>query len=289
MFKTVPIELSRLSPIEQIRLKNGHITSAHSFLSCYIWQHDLKLSMYAEPDVYVVRTQLYGENSWYFPCGEKKAVERLIRTLAEEKNLSLHYLREQDVEFMQTTFAGKFKIERTPEDDEYLYDRKQQIEQSGKKFHATRRYLNRIKEEHVLTCEWIDIDNIDRARRISDAWQRDAVVSTGVKSEAAANCILNEWSEIDNVQGLIVSVDGEDYSLIIGYPLSDDMFDICITRQKGLISGLGIYTKCIFIEKIDKSYILFNGEEDLGIAGLRTMKNQMRPIDKILMYKATLL
>ncbi len=289
MFKTAPIELSMMPQVEDIRRKYGHITSAHSFLSCYIWQHDLRLSMYIEDNMYAVKTELYGENSWFFPCGDEGACERFISSVSESKDLCLHYLRLQDVEYLKARFATRFDIKSTPEDDEYLYDRKQQIEQSGKKFHATRRYLNRIKQEHDLSYEWVTQDNIHLARQISDAWQRDAVVSTGIKSEIAANCILNEWSQLHNVQGMIVKVDGEDYSLIMGYPLSEDMFDICITRQKGLISGLPIYTKCKFIEMLDGQYILFNGEEDLGIEGLRTMKNQMRPIDKILMHKATLI
>lgn len=74
-------------------------------------------------------------------------------------------------------------------------------------------------------------------------------------------------------------------SVTAGYPLSEEIFDLSLSKQSRRLSGLSVYSRHALIRSLPEEYQLLNGEEDLGIAGLRQMKELMRPVSMIKMYE----
>ena len=68
------IDLTQRAQVEQLRLTYGHELSAHAFLSLYLWQKPLGLSLYVEEEMYSVKISKLGNNTWFFPCGSETAV-----------------------------------------------------------------------------------------------------------------------------------------------------------------------------------------------------------------------
>ena len=55
--------------IEQIRTEYGHTASSHAFVSLYLWQKCMNLSLLCEKDFFAVKCGGDSENMWFCPCG----------------------------------------------------------------------------------------------------------------------------------------------------------------------------------------------------------------------------
>ena len=84
----------------------------------------------------------------------------------------------------------------------------------------------------------------------------------------------------------LVFVDEEPYAIAAGFPLSDNCFDMSLAKQVDTLSGLTTYAKYALYNILPRQFDTVDTEEDLIISGLRTMKQQMGPIGKILMFGA---
>ena len=126
-----PIQLEDRPIIDEIRAKTGHTLSAHAFTSLYLWQNALKLSVCLEGDAFFIRFLLRGENAWFYPCGSEEAQIRFLQMGLECQDFSLHYVRQEDMDFIQKQFPDRFRFEEAWGDSEYICDRMAQIEMQG--------------------------------------------------------------------------------------------------------------------------------------------------------------
>lgn len=97
--------------------------------------------------------------------------------------------------------------------------------------------------------------------------------------------LLQNWEALE-CSGILVKIDGKTVAAIAGYELAHDRYDYVFSKTEGQIQGIADYTKHAFAELLNDKYNILNIEEDLGLQGLRTMKQLMRPSGKEKMYKA---
>ena len=93
--------------IEKIREIFGHEMSSHAFASVYLWQKEMDLSVFLEEKFFSVRCGMYGDNAWFFPCGDEDEIYGFIKSLMGDRTFSLCYLRECDVKWLEDKFHGK--------------------------------------------------------------------------------------------------------------------------------------------------------------------------------------
>lgn len=277
------IKLDDMEQIEHIRKKYNHYTSSHSFISMYIWRKEYQISLLLKEDFYTVKCDALGENTWFFPCGADENKIDFINENLEKNSFTLCYLREEDVDFLNCHFPGVFLVEEKTQDDEYLYSRLEWEELKGKKFAGIRNHIRRAIKDNELKIENISDVNIEQIFNIIKIWNKDKINNSINADEYAARELINNY-KIWDVKGIIVYVNDEPYSVVAGFAISDDMYDMCLAKQKSNISGLSVYAKYNFIVSLPKQYSIINAEEDLGIEGLRIMKQQMQPIGKIKMF-----
>ena len=277
------LKLDDMESIEFIRKKYKHYTSSHSFISMYIWRKEYKIGLILKQDFYTIKCDALGKNAWFFPCGSDKEKIAFISENKDNDDFMLYYLREEDVLFLNEHFPGLFKIEERTQDDEYLYSRLEWEELYGKKFAGIRNHIRRAMKDNVLRVENISEDNLDQIYNIIKIWNKDKLNNSIKADEYAARELITNYKKW-NVKGIIVYVNEEPYSVVAGFAISDDMYDMCLAKQKSNLSGLSVYTKYNFIKNLSQQYTVINAEEVLGIDGLRTMKIQMQPIDKIKMF-----
>lgn len=282
--QTEPITLAVKERTETIRLKSGVVTSSHAFASLFIWQKDMGLSVYLTDDLYAVKCGWRGENAWFFPCGGHDAVRRFLEQALSGANLRLCYLREEDRLWLERIFPGRFEITETSGDDEYIYDRAEQEQLSGRKFSALRNHIHRARAEYAPRCEPLGDNNIEDALAVSRAFESRSDSPRQLRGGGATELLLTQRGALD-VSGILVRVGGTPYAVVAGYPLSGDMFDISLAQQRDNLPGLGTYAKHALINTLPPCYTLINAEEDLGIEGLRTMKQRMRPCGIIKMVE----
>lgn len=282
--RTMPITLSMKEAMERIRYENGHITASHAFASLFIWKKEMGLSVYLEENLFAVKCRLRGKNAWFFPCGGRTAVKDFICRCLSGEGLLFCYMRQEDVEFLEQEFPGRFRIRERESDHEYIYDRKEQQELKGKGFLSARKYIHRLEAGHVLEWEPVGAHNLSDAVSLVSAWKEREEGEDGLRDTAASAAMLEYWEELD-CEGVLVRIDGAPGAVMAGYPIGKSMFDISVGKQSCCLTGMAEYTRHVFCSFLPEKYSLVNGEEDLGIEGLRQMKQRMRPVGRLMMYE----
>lgn len=277
------LQLGDMPYIEKIRKKYKHSTSSHAFETLYIWGDELGLTVYIEEELFAVKCSSKGDNTWFFPCGSPTEICRFIDKI-DKNNLRFCYMREEDVRLLEENFPERFEITEKECDHEYLYSCSEWTELKGSAFAGIRNHIKRACRDNELRFEKINDNNIGQVRNIIHRWKEESMAK-GDKSDNVAAAILIDNYNALGVQGIVVYVNEILFAIVAGFPLSEDCFDMCLAKQTDRLSGLSVYAKYEFVKSLPKQYVYFNAEEDLGVEGLRIMKQQMKPIGQIKMFE----
>ncbi|MEG1043707.1 MAG: phosphatidylglycerol lysyltransferase domain-containing protein [Oscillospiraceae bacterium] len=289
MIETRLMELSDKEKIEQLRHKYKHLSASHAFASLYIWKETLGLSLYIEDELFAVKSLFYGENAWVFPCGSDEAICNFINRATKDLSIEFCYMREEDVTFLNNYFPNRFEIMESPNENEYLYSAEEQKALVGKKFAKLRNHISKVNRDYTLTVKPFDTQNVEFAKGIITNWEQKPHEKSvlGLSDESASELLITSAKELD-VSGIVVYVNDVPFAIVIGYPISENSFDMCLAKQNDTLSGLSVYAKHEFICSLPPCYKIINAEDDLGIEGLRTLKQQMQPIGQVKMFSAKL-
>lgn len=269
--KIEPITLSHRNKIEQIRTKYNYTTSSHAFITLFINRLDIGCNLYFGMDFFTVQCEWDGENSWFFPCGNRENALPFVREILDKGGRFL-YMTEEDVAFVTKKLGGTFTP--APADSEYLYDRTEQESLAGRKFMRIRNDICRGKKEGEFSALPLTLDNLSLAREIHEHWLEDRKESMIFAN--AGHELLDHFEEF-NLSGMIGYLDDAPAMVIVGYPLCNHVFDLSMSNQSVRISGISPWTRQQFITALPPQFTILNAEEDLDIAGLRLMKQNMRP------------
>ncbi len=285
MITTSNIELSMLDTVDGIRKDYQHNSSSHAFASLFVWQENMKLTIRLEEDFFAVKYGLRGDNAWFFPCGNPDKIIAFIQELMATGTFTLFYTCKEDVAFLEEHFQDVFTIVPNESDFEYLYDIKEEVELKGKKFARLRNDLNRLYRNHQVHTEIIDDHNLSLAMSIcAKCSTNERFSETGISDTYAKNCLLQHYKELQGL-GIITFIDDVPSAITMGFPLDDTTFDIGLSVQMDRVSGLLVYARTELMKLVQDRYTILNAEEDLGIEGLKIMKNIMRPIGFVEMYE----
>lgn len=273
--------------VESLRHTYGNETSAHAFPSLYLWKSEMSLSLLCRTEFYAVQFGMRGENSWFFPCGEGEAVRAFLREQLERGDgpCRLYYAQAQQIKQLEEWFPHRFSICRAPEDDEYLYDRQAQVELKGKSFRHQRNDLHRAQEHHCLQVCTMGPDNAEQCRQVLNGWKNryHSCGENGLMDVAAGETLI-QYMERLRITGVLIAVGSSPVAVAAGYPLTDHIFDLCVCKQTTRDTEISTFARHALMERLGEEVQMVNAEEDLGIEGLRKLKEGMRPCQKIEMY-----
>ncbi len=285
------IELSQMGGIEDIRMKNGHILSSHAFVSLYLWQKDMNLTLHSGDDYYAVKCGIREGNSWFFPCGSDDAITRFIAEKMKDGQLNLCYLRDCDVEFLKKNFPGKWKFTHEEESDEYICNIEEYLKMEGSKFAGIRKKIRKIEKNYKLRTEKLSDDTLTDALDVLHSWKKD-VHSTGshdLTDNIATECALKEYREL-GIDAVIIYIDDTPVSVFGGFRLCADTVDVVIGKNKrNTVNGIIYYALREYLKYTSDEIIYCNNEEDLGIEGIRMLKNHLCPTRKNIIWTAELI
>lgn len=287
MIETEYIRLEDRDVVERIRKEAGSTLAANAFSSLYVWRKDMQLSMAENGEAFIVKYGAMDGENWFFPCGSDEGRKQYIDSLMKEGEFHLLYAEEKDCRFLEENYPGRFEFTRAEEDDEYLYDLEQQCELKGRRFSSIRNHVRRGSEEGI-SFRPLDSTTAEDAVMLNESWlaERKTVMgddSEGLHDESAADILLKNREAL-GAEGLVFYKEDKPFGVVAGYPLSDDTFDMAMAKQLENRGGIPAYLKYMFFRHLEGRYDIVNCEEDLGIPGLRAMKEQMRPSGKNILY-----
>ena len=287
----MPIHMEYKDKIEKIRLKSENTCSSHAFNSIYLWQERMGLQVVFDEDkMYAVKSSSAGENTWLFPCGSEKSIFDFISQKMPEKSFELCYLGKHDVDWLETNFPGKWSFNRLECDDEYICDIKEYIALEGSKFSDMRRYVRKIDAEYDVECKSIDDSSMADAMLVVSEWQDGShnVGARNLTDEDVAEKALAQKDKL-NISGIVMYLNNSPVSVFAGFPLSCDTVDVLIGKCTNVAPrGTIYYALREYLKRLDDRFIYCNHEEDLGIEGIRRIKNSLCPIKKNEMWEAVL-
>ena len=286
MIETQSIELSQRTAIDHIREVCGHPSESHSFASLFLWQRDMGLTIGLAEDAYIVRCASRSPNCWYFPCGDRRQVTDWIQELlARPEPLELIYLLEEDARVLEARVPGEFRIEPSDGDSEYLYDRSTYLAMEGESYRRIRRGVRKLCAEHDVNARLWTSENDRDMETVLRIWHAGTPGEDGLIDWGTSRLLLTHGKEL-GIIGVVVYVDGDPAAMSAGFPLTADSFDIAFSKSILRLDGLPDYTRQALARRLPDQYRILNGEDDLGIPGIRTVKQLMRPIGQINMFEA---
>lgn len=276
--------------IQNIRKKYQHNLSSHAFPSLYLWQHTMGLSIICDTDFFVVKCRLNGTNAWFFPCGNRKKTYDFIQSHMADPSFSLCYMRDEDVSWLNECFPHLWTYAHTEDCDEYICDIEEYLTMSGKHFSEIRRKIRKLESTYRLCTQIITDQNRKDAFSVIDDWNTTAhtVSKKNLTDELVAETALSHMDFL-NVNGVIVYADAKPAAVFAGFPLSDDTVDVLIGKcTPNAPRGFVYYSLREYLKLCCSDYIYCNHEEDLGIEGIRQIKNSLCPIRKTRLWEARL-
>ena len=267
-----PIRLEDRPIIDEIRAKTGHTLSAHAFTSLYLWQNALKLSVCLEDDAFFIRFLLRGENAWFYPCGSEEAQIRFLQMGLERQDFSLHYVRQEDMDFIQKQFPDRFRFEEAWGDSEYICDRMAQIEMQGGAYRNLRAKVRKARERHNWIIEPLGPENMEEAKHVLYSWE---ALRERTGDGDAALIGLTKFEAL-GFQGILARTEEGPQAVAFGKTIAPDIFDFHV--EKTLIPSTVNYVKWELYRRLPEQIKWINLEEDLNLPGLKNNKLQAVPV-----------
>lgn len=274
-----PVQLEDRSAVEAIRARAGHQISAHAFTSLFLWQKVMGLSICLREDAFFVRFEQRGENAWFYPCGSEEEQVRFLQWGLKTPDFSLHYMRQEDVEFVQEHFPGKFRFEEARGDSEYICDRQAQVEMPGGAYRNLRAKVRKARERHNWQIQRISTENLEAAKKVVHDWEK---LREKTGDGDAALIGLEKFEEL-GLQGIMMGTEAGPQAIAYGAVIAPDVFDFHV--EKTLMPSIVNYVKWELYQRLPDQIRWINLEEDLNLPGLKNNKLQAVPAAIVPLWK----
>ena len=274
-----PVQLEDRSAVEAILYVYLFQISAHAFTSLFLWQKVMGLSICLREDAFFVRFEQRGENAWFYPCGSEEEQVRFLRWGLKTPDFSLHYMRQEDVEFVQEHFPGKFRFEEARGDSEYICDRQAQVEMPGGAYRNLRAKVRKARERHNWQIQRISSENLELAKKVVHDWEK---LRQKTGDGDAALIGLEKFEEL-GLQGIMMGTEAGPQAIAYGAVIAPDVFDFHV--EKTLMPSIVNYVKWELYQRLPDQIRWINLEEDLNLPGLKNNKLQAVPAAIVPLWK----
>ncbi len=292
-----PVSLSDMGRMYEYTSNFGEGSCQHSPVAMYSLYEKYGDRACVEDDMlYVFRSGLGDEDYRVYmaPLGPgdlKKAYERILEDAhSYGKKASFITLTRKHAGFLETHFPGRFDLKEDRDLSEYVYSVETMRDFPGK-IHARRRTEIRSFWRSFGERTRISPMTEDDAPEVEDyavKWLRD---NGETHDEDALNremtCIRKQLASFTELglSGTVIRVDGDVRAFCYGIPLNREYYDVLI--EKGDRAFPGIYR--VLRQESTKlnlsGFSHINFEEDVGVLGLRKLKESYGPEFMIVKYR----
>lgn len=258
-----------------------------TFVNVYLWSRHYKVQFAIVENALVFKSEDDGRLSFAFPAGEPENIKKafaVLKQYSEERGypFSLYNVTPDNFERLEEWYPGRFQIEYSEADADYVYESEKLATLSGKKLHGKRNHINKFKAvyEGRWSYESITRENVEECFQMALKWRNQNGCEDDIEKNAEMCVTLNSlrlFEELELVGGLI-RVDGEIVAFSIGEPICSDTFVVHIEKAYADVPGAYTMINQQFVEHECMAYKYVNREEDTGEEGLRKAKRSYRPV-----------
>ena len=298
MFEINDISLEEKEYIESFLKKQGGTSSEFSFTNLFIWRkrYDIKYAIISDM-LCILPKHIGGPRSVTFPMGitDEKSLKSTIESLLEwflkngEKPLIRLY-NEESVKMLLKVFPDKFIITEDRDNFEYIYSSDALINLPGKKYHSKRNHINKFRQLYGdFEFKKLSVSDADECIALFDKWllKKDDEAE-GLDEEREATIELLKNIRALDVFGGGIYVNKKLIAFSFGEKMSDDTVLIHLEHADTDYDGSFQVINQQFCENLCSEFKYINREEDMGIPGMRKVKESYHPIFMEKKYVASL-
>jgi hypothetical protein len=256
--------------------------SEFTFSNLYLFRetYDYKLSRIPGM-TFVVSGKKAGKSFFYTPCcvPDCAHVDELLKTHDYYRHLS----DEQIAKHQVVLECNGLAIYEDRDQFDYLYERKDLAELSGKTYHKKRNLVNAFLASYSYEQKPLDKSTLPDALNVLETWKE----RRGIEGDGKAAREGLELYETLSLRGAVYYVDGKPAAYCLGESLAKGrMFAIHFEKAIDDYKGIYQFINQAFAQTLPTHIRQINREQDLGDDGLRQAKMTYRPSGFVRKYKA---
>ncbi|MBL8967964.1 MAG: DUF2156 domain-containing protein [Spirochaetaceae bacterium] len=260
-------------------IKDG--ISEFNFSNLYLFRRTYGYRVSRVPGrTFVVEGSKQGKSFFYVPCAvpDKETMASLMASHDYLKNLSDSQAEAHRLEIE----SWGYQVEEDRDNFDYLYDRKDLAELSGKAYHKKRNLVNAFLNSYSYEQKPLDKSNVPDAIAVLDEWR----AQKGFDGDYAAAREALELFDVLGMRGCVYYVDGAPAGWCLGEPLAKArMFAVHFEKACDRYKGIYQFINQAFAQSLPAYIRSVNREQDLGDEGLRQAKMTYRPSGFVKKYR----
>ena len=203
---------------------------------------------------------------------------RLFKDHAYLKNMSETQCQSERIRLE----GDGFSVSEDRDNFDYLYNRHDLAELSGKAYHKKRNLVNAFINSYSYEQKCLDKGTLKDALAVLDEWRAEK----GIDGDyAAAREALELYEEL-GMRGAVYYVDGKAAGYALGEPIAKArMFAVHFEKAVGAYKGIYQFLNQAFAQALPATFKYVNREQDLGDEGLRQAKMTYRPAGFVRKYR----
>lgn len=221
-----------------------------------------------------------GERFFVTPCcvPSESVLRELYRDHVYLKNMSESQCHKERLRLEEVGF----RVVEDRDNFDYLYNRHDLAELSGKTYHKKRNLVNAFINSYTYEQKQLDQSNVADAIAVLDAWRDEK----GADGDYAAGREALELYEALGMRGAVYYVDGKPAGYALGEPIAKaKMFAVHFEKALAGYKGIYQFINQAFAQGLPQYFKYVNREQDLGDEGLRQAKMTYRPVGFVQKYR----
>lgn len=262
-----------------------------NFVTMMMWDHEYHIQ-YEIHDHFLVMLHHYNETFFFaMPFCEREyrqvAIEYMIQYAKKHDfPFLIDGVTKEMKTFIQSIYKNQFMYQATPNNDDYIYEKKSLGTLAGKKMQKRRNHFNAfLKEYPDFIYKEIEDEDIDNVVACLLHWDTIHSTENSIQSEFVGIIyLLIHRHELPITTGCIY-LNGVLEAFTIGSGLNHHTIQIHAEKANKDIRGLYVAIGKLFLENNYPGYLYVNREEDMGIPSLRKAKQSLHPLRMITKYQ----
>lgn len=264
-----------------------------NFVTMIMWNHEYHIE-YEIHDHYMIMLHNYkGVRFWAMPFTTPEYYDEAIEYMRNYSkthcfDFIIDCAIESFVDAIKDNYKNELLFERTPFNDDYIYDRYMLQTLSGKKMQKRRNHYNAfIKENPNYVYRELDlVKDFDIILECLNKWEHEKNnLSESMTSEVRGIMSLLSSNQMLDFKVGGIFINGKMESFIIGSKLLHSTLQIHVEKANKEIRGLYPAILKEFLEHSYPEEKYINREEDMGLDNLRKSKKALHPIKMIHKYR----
>lgn len=267
-----------------------------NFVTMMMWNHEYHIQ-YEIHDHFMIMLHNYkGLQFWAMPFTSqdyyKEAIDYMIEYSHKHHfDFMIDCAIEDFVNKIKPIYKDQFLFERTPYNDDYIYERQMHQTLAGKKMQKRRNHYNAFLKENPDYI-YRDLDLVDDFETILNClnrweYEKDGLSESMTSEVRGIMFLLSSKHLLDfKVGGIFIN--GQMEAFIIASLLKHSTIQIHVEKANKDIRGLYPAILKELLEHHYKDELYINREEDMGLENLKKSKLSLHPVKMIYKYSITL-